>query len=393
VLTQCPSCQTVFRITGTILRAAHGQVRCGRCDTQFDAINQLLDGEDGHTTATQTPLKPPTEAYSSDNDNYSSSAVAHEDIVMEGNRIEISGIYPRGNDAMDDMDFSATQTTIEEFNLDQDEWDAARANSTAESIDDQAVADAELDDVETALSETELLGALSRLDESRAVDQPIEEPDRIVTTAARLRSDHQTSSLAEINPWLQATSNDAAEPMIELTFTAPSEPRRWPWLAASVLLGLGLGAQLLHHYRQALARHPSIGSEITRLYAALGQPLPPQWDLNFYSIKQWGIVSDPLNAGILRVRASVTNRAAYAQPYPLLQLSLEDRFGSNVGSRAFKPDEYLGSNAQATRLLAAGESANIDLAIVDPGQDAVGFQFDTCLALTTGLRCTHASGG
>ncbi|MET0656855.1 MAG: MJ0042-type zinc finger domain-containing protein, partial [Steroidobacteraceae bacterium] len=33
MLTQCPECQTTFRITPAILRAASGQVRCGRCRT------------------------------------------------------------------------------------------------------------------------------------------------------------------------------------------------------------------------------------------------------------------------------------------------------------------------------------------------------------------------
>jgi hypothetical protein len=40
--------------------------------------------------------------------------------------------------------------------------------------------------------------------------------------------------------------------------------------------------------------------------------------------------------------------------------------------------------------LGAGEAANIDLAIVDPGAEAVGFQFDTCLQLANELlQCTH----
>ena len=40
MLTQCPNCQTTFRVTAEILRVAEGQVRCGRCQTQFDALEQ-----------------------------------------------------------------------------------------------------------------------------------------------------------------------------------------------------------------------------------------------------------------------------------------------------------------------------------------------------------------
>jgi hypothetical protein len=181
------------------------------------------------------------------------------------------------------------------------------------------------------------------------------------------------------------------EPLLdtELFSSAPA-PHRWPWLVASISLTLLLMVQAVHHARAALARHPSFGPQLGKLYTALGHPLEPQWQLQAYSIKQWGIVSDPQEPGTLRVRASVTNGAHFAQPYPLLQLSLEDRFGGQVGTRNFKPEEYLSSQTLATRLLGAGEAANIDLAIVDPGQEAVGFQFDTCLQLgNKPLQCTH----
>ncbi len=40
---QCPECQTRFRVTAANLRAAHGTVRCGRCGSAFDALPRLTD--------------------------------------------------------------------------------------------------------------------------------------------------------------------------------------------------------------------------------------------------------------------------------------------------------------------------------------------------------------
>ncbi len=40
---QCPDCQTRFRVTAEVLRAAHGTVRCGRCGSAFDALERLSD--------------------------------------------------------------------------------------------------------------------------------------------------------------------------------------------------------------------------------------------------------------------------------------------------------------------------------------------------------------
>ena len=41
MITRCPTCNTAFRVTERQLRAREGQVRCGRCDTLFDAVATL----------------------------------------------------------------------------------------------------------------------------------------------------------------------------------------------------------------------------------------------------------------------------------------------------------------------------------------------------------------
>ena len=389
MLTECPNCQTVFRVTSTILRAAHGQVRCGKCTTQFDAIEHLLEGEDAiiaDNTGIDTTEQPQA--------SYEGEAISHEDIVLEGNRIEISGVYRRPAVHLDDDegDEANTRTIIEEFNIgSSDEWPAPIDNGidlddvdteidTAANTADENT-ETEFDDIEQEISAAEIANAMASL-EAVTVAMPVD-----------------TADVAADDPSLIApkqvlfTANSDSPPNVSLDdelFGRTHTRRRWPWLVASIALTVLLLAQTVHHARAALARHPSIGPQVTKLYAAIGQPLAPQWQLQAYSIKQWGIVSDPQTPGTLRVRASVTNGANFAQPYPLLQLALEDRFGGNVGKRSFKPEEYLGNNTLATRLLGAGEAANIDLAIVDPGAEAVGFQFDTCLQQANELlQCTH----
>lgn len=374
MLTQCPSCQTVFRVTSAILRAAHGTVRCGRCETQFDAIEQLLDGED----AINLNAAEHAGAASSEAAAEQTAPLSHEEIVLEGNRIEISGVYQRVD--AEDATTRATHahTIIEEFNIDTEAWEnpflaAQTGDVEVGNIDPD---EAEVADVEQALNEKSLAEAMASLDSTALSDAAAtnESLDKV-----SVRPAHPTPPLA-----LSNLDNDEAR-----LFDLPKPVRRWPWFIAATAFSVLLIAQVLHHARETLARHPTFGPQLTRLYAAIGMPLEPQWQLQAYNIKQWGIVADPQDRGTLRVRASVTNGAPFAQPYPLLQLSLEDRFGGQVGARAFTPQEYLGNAAQATRLLAAGEAANVDLAIVDPGHDAVGFQFDTCLQLHGGLQCTH----
>ncbi len=44
MFTRCPSCDTAFRITAEQLAAAHGRVRCGRCQKVFNALECISDG-------------------------------------------------------------------------------------------------------------------------------------------------------------------------------------------------------------------------------------------------------------------------------------------------------------------------------------------------------------
>lgn len=41
--TQCVKCETVFRLSAEVLRAAGGQVRCGRCGEVFNALARLAE--------------------------------------------------------------------------------------------------------------------------------------------------------------------------------------------------------------------------------------------------------------------------------------------------------------------------------------------------------------
>src|SRR5262245_4320655 len=116
MLTQCPSCQTTFRVTSEILRVAHGQVRCGRCQTQFDALERLIEETDSgeiqsgrYQRPNRAPEPPPEEEESIEVEEPES----HEDITLEGRRIEITGTYRVADDAGDGEPAVREQVTEE----------------------------------------------------------------------------------------------------------------------------------------------------------------------------------------------------------------------------------------------------------------------------------------
>ncbi|MGH8510196.1 MAG: zinc-ribbon and DUF3426 domain-containing protein [Gammaproteobacteria bacterium] len=50
MLARCPECRTLFRLSATELKAAHGKVRCGICHGVFDALEALVDAQSEAST-------------------------------------------------------------------------------------------------------------------------------------------------------------------------------------------------------------------------------------------------------------------------------------------------------------------------------------------------------
>ncbi|MGQ0384326.1 MAG: zinc-ribbon and DUF3426 domain-containing protein [Gammaproteobacteria bacterium] len=325
--TQCPDCATIFRLSAEVLRAAQGEVRCGVCATSFNAIENL----------SEQPLKP-----------------APDDAAS-----------PPPDDSM----------TVEELPGGED-IELSSAN------EDAAAPAAELDPAAVAATLSE------REDTARTDEYPIlvlderDEPEEVVLESAPriLTPEEMRGPMAQ-----DAAARTALAP--DFGIEEPAAARlRWPWIAAAAVLLLTLAAQWVHGTRESLVRRPGIGPLLAQAYELFGRPLTSPTDLTAFELRQWGAANDPGQQGRLLLRASIVNRADFAQPYPLLRLALQDRFGTTLFTRDIEPADYL-PGATASHLLGPGERADAEIRIVDPGQDAVGFEMDVCLPADGGVRC------
>jgi predicted Zn finger-like uncharacterized protein len=180
------------------------------------------------------------------------------------------------------------------------------------------------------------------------------------------------------------------EPAVE---SGPAARRRPLLVAAAALLAV-LAIQAIHFWRHDLSRNPAVGPWLMRAYSQIGTPLTPPVDLSAFELRQLGAASDGLQAGRIKLRASIVNRAAFAQPLPLIRLSLQDRFGSTIATRDLDATEYLpGGAVPASGLLGPSQRADAEVVFVDPGRDAVGFELDVCLREAAGVRCSAAAEG
>jgi len=218
--------------------------------------------------------------------------------------------------------------------------------------------------------------------------------------ARRAAPAEQAPTEPPIAPPSEANSRSGAEIVDSLgvAVTPEADALATPaWLnrmlrAAVVTLGLLLLAQIVHHYRAQLANVNWLRPPLSAVYAALGMPLAPQWDVSAYEVHQLGAVAGGKQPGALTVRASIKNVASQAQPLPLLRVTVQDRFGNRVAARDVPPRAYLPAASAAPRELAAGERVDAEVELADPGPSAVGFEVDACLADANGrVSCANDS--
>jgi predicted Zn finger-like uncharacterized protein len=165
MLTQCPNCQTTFRVTTEILRVADGQVRCGRCQTQFDALERLIDENEAATPQTSAEPRGSRLPPAAPSRIEVEEPAAQEDITLEGRHIEISGRYRLPDSARGEP--RIREETVEEWVEIDDIEDAAEEASIIE-VDEDLVNE---DSLEELTAEAEAQAAIEVAEEAYEPDQ------------------------------------------------------------------------------------------------------------------------------------------------------------------------------------------------------------------------------
>lgn len=197
-------------------------------------------------------------------------------------------------------------------------------------------------------------------------------------TAAAAPAGHVASSVQSPSPAI------AAPPRFSPSFArrragtdaGPHARRQTRWLvAAAGALTLSLCVQILLADRARLARDPGWRPLLTALCTALRCSLPPWREPAALTVLARDVRPDPSRADVLLATATFRNDARWAQAWPQLRLTLSDIDGRDVGSRVFTAVDYLGAPPEAATL-AAGDSAQVRLALHEPDARAVSFAFD-----------------
>ena len=141
-----------------------------------------------------------------------------------------------------------------------------------------------------------------------------------------------------------------------------------------MLVVIGI-AQAVYYHRYQLIDKPSYQQQVLKLCE-----LVPCAELEFSSINQIkllerNVFTHPVASDALMVSGSFVNQAPFPQKFPNMLVSLFDIRGDLIANRVFEPAEYLQNNKNIP-VLEANKPVQFRLEVVDPGTDALTYEFE-----------------
>ena len=110
------------------------------------------------------------------------------------------------------------------------------------------------------------------------------------------------------------------------------------------------------------------------------QKMPCQFsgkrDVKQIQLTSRDVRTHPKGKNTILINAIFVNQAGFEQPYPDILITLSDLTTTVVSQRRFTPDDYLANQQGGFQLMKPGKPVHISLEVLDPGNDAVNFQFE-----------------
>lgn len=218
--------------------------------------------------------------------------------------------------------------------------------------------------VETIVMEGELVRSSLQVDVTvpeSGGETPPEQPEALKDTGIRWRND--------------AHANEDSR-----------GPGRYSGIAAAAVLGLLLAGQLVHAWRETLATYGVFNDTVGAVYRGLGAPITPDWDVNAWQFRETSGSTDESDSA-LTISSRLTNRSQGALPYPLLHVTLTDRYEEVVGSDLLEPSQYLAIRS-ARGMVDPGEDFAATVTIAPLSAGSAGFKLNVCYPIEGGrVRC------
>ena len=308
--TQCPLCDTQYRISAAELKAALGKVRCAQCQSVFNALSHLTDTPPEIPTLTKSVAAPAADI-AAELEDEAPTLLAPETLTPFDPHIE--------PDAADEHILEITDALPA----------LALTKAAADSLADDTVFE-------------EWAAAPTSAPPSRLIIP------EMVGASARLMADE--------------FAYPRKKPYSGLGTAL--------WSGGIILLLALLATQYVYAMRNDLARTAEFRPLLEQLCAAVKNfarcEIPLQRDLTLIDMQERNIHPHPRFQNTLLVSVTLLNKAAFRQAYPSIELTLTDFNGALISRRRFQPADYLITDVDITQGLAPQGVAQVALEIVTP---------------------------
>ena len=383
-ITQCPHCQTSFRLKHSQLSAARGSVRCGACLQVFNAARQINPAQSPAPTIPQVAPAQTTHAAAVISDN-SDITKQHDEAVTTASKKTLLIHDDMDLDDLDDLDLDEELARLErEEQQRSKELSGEFAALQASVKPSPAPIEDALENTQTALTDwsdellaqepvAQLSSVEPKAEEIETLEQPLDTAQHSSTTA------HFQASAAPVHmePMSGQLPNFSDGPL-RLDWQPQKSPwRRWlAWGVLNICAILLLVGQYTYHNFAQLARQDSTRPWLEVICPVIDCQLPSKVDVDKIKSSNLLVRSHPDFSGALLVDAIIYNRASFSQAFPLLKLTFADQHGQVLASRLFKPLEYLGGELAGQQNMPQQTPIHIALEILEPSGGAVNYTLD-----------------
>lgn len=402
--TCCSHCQTIFEVSVGLLSSVDTRVRCGECNSIFDALANLRDGAveeeeilvdaDGNVIEPNTPSSPTkrhlqdtlsaTEAFHEASSLPSAGAAALAGLTNDTTALDVTysdfDLFSEDAGLPEVAYFDQTRETPG-FEFDEVDDSDETFNDTLFAQD--ATLDARTDSGIVADAH-DLQNIALNSDVDFITDEAPREALIFNYRERETRTSSNDSSVSAQVPFEGNVNRPAFTGVDRGLYNANGQRLNVPddtgssWLLRGCLLFLLMslaGGLYVYRERNSLYTNQFIRPVLEVACSVLKCSLPEQIDLSAIKVLKRAVFSHPTIKNALIINLGFVNEAAFSQRYPVLEIRLTDRSGGLVVKNNFLPADYTSAWREGDKL-DAGKRLDISLTVEDPGNTATSFELD-----------------
>lgn len=380
MLTRCPACQTVFRLSAEQLNARRGEVRCGHCFHPFNAREHEIRPREALATprsprltfpeiekvappsAPAEPIQPPSAEASARTEPASLTDLDFEIPDFPGLA------PPKDRSAPGPLETAAEAPHVQPTATLPEVLRSGRRSASAESAGQE--------------EPPSIVEAPPVMEEAPPDAPPLLEDEfRAASPSPEIEAEIAPECATETPepvgpPDIKPAHIDIAR--LDARYGRPPKPtgpaiRTVEGLAVGLLIGLLL-AQGTYLYRTEIARElPGLRPILTAACAQLGCDVPYPRNAESIGLDASDLQSEPGRPGNYVLHATVNNRANYAQTWPHLELTLTDARDMPIARRTLAPDEWVPA-AQRVKAFAGRRAVNARIRFEAPDLAPTGYR-------------------